>query len=440
MLNPRYNTIVITTMLGVLLAAWNRSSCAEPIDFQRDVAPLLERRCLSCHNDRDRRGGLSLRSEKTTRKGGDSGEVIVPGKPESSYLLELVIPSQGTAEMPKDESPLEPKEVAIIREWIAGGAPWPADVLLTPPTSWSLTRLQRPAVPQVNEATSEFTVRNPIDRFVAARHQAANIQPAPPANRRTLIRRLYLDLIGLPPPPDAVEAFVANEGPLAYEQLVDELLASPHYGERWGRHWLDLARYADSEGYLGDSLRPHAWVYREWVIDAINQDLPFDEFTIQQLAGDLLDQPTLERRIATGFHRNTLRNTEAGVDLELYRTKEIIDRVNTTGMVWLGLTLGCAECHDHKHDPITQQEFYQLYAFFNNADEIGVNATKPWEIVEYERAMQSWQPTWDAFKDELHHYEIEGLTAEQKEEITKALDGKSKSPGPSPSRARANHA
>lgn len=421
MSNLRHNTIVIRTMLGVLVAAWTGSSCAEPTDFRRDVAPLLERRCLRCHNDRDRRGGLSLQSGQAAGKGGDSGEVIVPGEPDSSYLLDLVIPSGETAEMPKGELPLESKEVAIIRDWIAAGAPWPADFLLMPPTSWSLARLQRPAVPQVVEVTPDFVIRSPIDGFVAARHHAAKLQPAPPANRSTLIRRLYFDLIGLPPPPAVVEAFVANETPLAYERLVDTLLASPHYGERWGRHWLDLARYADSDGYLGDSLRPHAWVYRQWVIDAINQDLPFDEFTIQQIAGDLLDQPTLEQRIATGFHRNTLRNTEAGVDLELYRTKEIVDRVNTTGMVWLGLTLGCAECHDHKHDPISQQEFYQLYAFFNNADEVGVTATMPWELVEYQRTRQSWQTAWEELKEELERYEIKDVTAEQKAEIAKAV-------------------
>ncbi len=423
-LPPRSNTFVLILLLGLLGVPSSPRACAEPVDFQRDVGPLLERRCLSCHNDRDRRGGLSLRSAAAALAGGDSGEVMIPGDPQSSYLLELVVPSGETAEMPKGEPPLKPDEVAILRKWIAGGATWPSDLYLTPPTAWSLANLERPPVPPLNEATSEFALRNPIDRFVAVGHRVAKIQPAPPADRRTLIRRLYLDLLGLPPSPAAVTAFVESNESQAYEHLVDSLLASPHFGERWGRHWLDLARYADSEGYLGDSMRPHAWVFRQWVIDAINRDLPFDAFSIQQLAGDLLDEPTLDQRIATGFHRNTLRNTEAGVDLELYRTKEIIDRVNTTGMVWLGLTLGCAECHDHKHDPIKQQDFYQLYAFFNNADEVGVNATMPWEIAEHDRAMQRWQPAWDILVHDLTSFQIAGLTPDQKSEIAEVLNAK----------------
>ena len=423
----RYGTILVISMLGALAPTLNNASRAESIDFQRDVAPILERRCLSCHNDRDRRGGLSLQSSESIGKGGDSGEVVVPGEPESSYLLELVIPSDGKAEMPKGESPLEEAEVAVIRRWIKAGAEWPTDVMLEPPTLWSLTPLRRPEVPTAADTTTEFPIGNPIDAFVAARHREANLEPAPAANRRTLIRRLYLDNVGLPPPPAAVESFVADRDPKAYERLVDELLKSPHYGERWGRYWLDLARYADSEGYLGDSLRPHAWVYREWVIDAFNRDLPFDRFTIEQLAGDLLEKPTLDQKIATGFHRNTLRNTEAGVDLELYRTKEIVDRVNTTGMVWLGLTLGCAECHDHKNDPIRQSEFYQLYAFFNNADEVGVTATKPWEIAEYKEALQDWQPTWDELVAGMKLFEKDDLDDEQKAAIAQSLADNGKS-------------
>ncbi len=411
----------------MLVVSWDKSSGAEAIDFQRDVAPILERRCLSCHNDRDRRGGLSLQSAKSAGKGGESGKVIVPGEPESSFFLDVVVPSDGSADMPEDELPLEADEVDTIRRWIAGGAVWPVELVLKPPVLWSLKPLVRPDVPTDVAATDAFPIRNPIDAFVAAGHRAAALEVAPPADRRTLLRRLYLDITGLPPSPAAVESFVEDLEPKAHERFVDELLRSPHYGERWGRYWLDLARYADSEGYLGDSLRPHAWVYREWVIDAMNRDLPFDQFTVEQLAGDLLENPTLEQKIATGFHRNTLRNTEAGVDLELYRTKEIVDRVNTTGMVWLGLTLGCAECHDHKNDPISQTEFYQLYAFFNNADEVGVTATKPWQITEYKEAMQVWQSAWDKLLAKLRPYERDDLNDEQKAAISKALAGTSKS-------------
>ena len=399
----------------------------DAVDFRRDVAPILQRRCLTCHNDRNQRGGLSLHSAKAADKGGDSGQVIVSGEPDSSYLLDLVTPSEGTAEMPKGAPPLKAEEVATLRRWIADGATWPADARLKPPTHWSLKALTCPVVPTKAKVSAALPNRNPIDAFVAARHHDANLKAAPQADRRSLIRRLFLDITGLPPPTAAVDAFVANDKPEAYEQLVDDLLKSPHYGERWGRYWLDLARYADSEGYLGDALRPHAWVYREWVIEAINRDLPFDQFTIEQLAGDLVEKPTLDQRIATGFHRNTLRNTEAGVDLELYRTKEIVDRVNTTGMVWLGLTLGCAECHDHKHDPISQSEFYQFYAFFNNADEVGVRVTRPWEIADYEASLQSWRPAWSDLVAELQPYQKEDLTEDQQATISKVLVASNKS-------------
>jgi hypothetical protein len=425
--DQRSRTILSVVTLGCLLVVDHIGAAAEPVDFRRDVAPILQRRCLSCHNDRDHRGGLSLQSAEAARKGGESGKVIDPGDAASSYLLDLLIPTDGVAEMPKGEPPLKVAEVATIRRWITDGAVWPDKFVLKPPVLWSLKPLKRPEVPADIAATGAFPIRNPIDAFVAARHRKAGLKTAAQADRRTLIRRLYLDIMGLPPSPAIVENFVADDKPKAYERLVDQLLKSPHYGERWGRYWLDLARYADSEGYLGDSLRPHAWVYREWVIDAINHDLPFDQFTIEQLAGDLLEKPTLEQKIATGFHRNTLRNTEAGVDLELYRTKEIIDRVNTTGMVWLGLTLGCAECHDHKNDPISQTDFYQLYAFFNNANEVGVTATKPWEIAEYKKAMDVWQPAWDQFVAELRQFEKNNLDKDQQAAISKTLAGTSKS-------------
>ncbi|MCA9015405.1 MAG: DUF1549 domain-containing protein, partial [Planctomycetaceae bacterium] len=422
MIDLRFRTAFTTLFFSLLIAAGGKSFSAEPVDFGRDIAPILHRHCLSCHNDRIRRGGLSLHSAQTVTLGGESGPIIDPGDPAASSLLDLITPTDGTAEMPRDAPPLSQQDQALLRDWIKAGAAWPADLALEPPVLWSLKTLQRPPVPSDIEPDPEFRIRNPIDAFVAARHKMNGIKPAPAASRRTLIRRLYLDLVGLLPSPEVVESFVADQDPRAYERLVDELLASPHFGERWGRYWLDLARYADSDGYLGDSIRPHAWVYREWVIDAINQDVPFDQFSIEQLAGDLLDKPTLSQKIATGFHRNTLSNTEAGVDLELYRTKEIVDRVNTTGMVWLGLTFGCAECHDHKHDPISQKEFYQIYAFFNNANETTASVRKPWENAEYEQARQKWEPVYQQLLLELKAYENSGLTEQQKIEITGILD------------------
>ncbi len=419
--------IITVTSLCFFLAAASGVVRAAPVDFRRDVAPILQRRCVGCHNDRDHRGGLSLQSAKAVELGGESGPVIEARNAEASYLLDLLVPTDGAAEMPKGEAPLAAKEIATIRRWISEGADWPQDIVLNPPALWSLEPLVKPEVPAHSAKTDSFPIRNAIDVFVAATHREAGLTAAPQADRRMLIRRLHLDMTGLLPSPESVEAFVTDHAPQAYERLVDELLKSPHFGERWGRYWLDLARYADSEGYLGDSLRPHAWVYREWVIDAINRDLPFDQFTIEQLAGDLLEKPTLDQKIATGFHRNTLRNTEAGVDLELYRTKEIIDRVNTTGMVWLGLTLGCAECHDHKNDPISQTEFYQLYAFFNNADEIGVPATKSWEIAEHKAAMLKWQPDWDDLANQLRPFEKDDLSDEQRALIATSFAGTSKS-------------
>ena len=426
MINNNIKKLLLTTLFPLFATSYCDLTFAESINFQRDVAPILTRRCLSCHNDRDRRGGLSLLSAKSTAKGGESGLVIKPGQPKASYLLEVVIPVDGTAEMPKDEPPLKAKEVEIIRKWIASGAQWPDNLVLRPPLLWSLQPLARPAVPKV-VGTETFPIRNAIDAFVAAKLRKNRLQAAPPANRHTLLRRLYLDITGLPPSPSEVESFVSDVDSKAYDQVIDKLLKSPHFGERWGRYWLDLARYADSEGYLGDALRPHAWVYRDWVIDAINQDLPFDQFTIEQLAGDLLDNPKLEQKIATGFHRNTLRNTEAGVDLELYRTKEVVDRVNTTGMVWLGLTLGCAECHDHKNDPISQKEFYRLYAFFNNANPIGIPVTRPWELDEFNAEMQRWKPKWDELTAKLLKYEKAQLTKDQKAAIAKILAANGKS-------------
>jgi len=245
----------------------------------------------------------------------------------------------------------------------------------------------RPAIPAVK---NQRWVRNPIDAFVLARLEENGLTPSPEADRRTLIRRLSFDLLGLPPTPEQVRDFLADTAPAAYERLVDGLLASPHYGERWARHWLDLARYADTSGYQVDRPRPYAYLYRDWLIDAINRDLPFDQFTIEQLAGDLLPNATWEQKTAAGFHRLTLMNHEDGVDEEEFRCKAKVDRVSTTGTVWLGLTLGCAECHNHKYDPITQREFYQLYAFFNNADEVDLPAPQAGDPARYEQEKKAW--------------------------------------------------
>jgi hypothetical protein len=263
---------------------------------------------------------------------------------------------------------------------------------------WAFKPPERSPLPQVKD---QRWVQSPIDAFVLARLETEHIAPSPEADPRTLIRRLSLDLLGLPPTPDACKSFLEDKRPDAYEALVDRLLASAHFGEHWGRHWLDLARYADSDGYEKDAVRPYAYLYRDWVIHAINSDMPFDQFTIEQLAGDLLPEATLEQKIATGFHRQTLTNKEGGVDQEEFRCKATVDRTSTTGTIWLGLTVGCAECHSHKYDPITQREFYQLYAFFNQASEKDLPAPRPDELAKYTRDKTNWDQENDKLNQAL---------------------------------------
>jgi len=256
------------------------------------------------------------------------------------------------------------------------------------PPHWAFVAPVRPSVPA---AKNKRWVRNPVDAFILAGLERKGIAPSPEADRITLVRRLFLDLTGLPPTPHQAREFAGDPSPDAYEQLVDELLASPHFGERWGRHWLDLARYADSSGYQVDRPRPSAWLFRDWVIDSFNADQPFDQFTIEQLAGDLMPGATLAQKSAAGFHRLTLSNHEEGVDGEEFRCKSKADRVNTTATVWLGLTVACAECHNHKYDPISQREYYQLYAFFNNADEVDLPAPQPEDQARLENRCKEWE-------------------------------------------------
>jgi hypothetical protein len=273
---------------------------------------------------------------------------------------------------------------------------------------WSFKPFARPDVPHVKNGQ---WIRNPIDQFILARLEREGIVPSPEADRVTLVRRLSLDLLGLLPIPAEVDAFVEDKRADAYERLVERLLDSPHFGERWGRHWLDLARYADSDGYEKDSPRPFAYLYRDWVIDAFNRDLPFDQFTEQQLAGDLLPGAALEHKIATGFHRNTLTNKEGGVDPEEFRTKANVDRVSTTATVWLGLTLACAECHNHKYDPLTQRDFYSFFSFFNRSMESEVSAPQPAEIAAYDAAKQAYDAEYSRLTAALAQFERDQLPA-----------------------------
>ena len=279
----------------------------------------------------------------------------------------------------------------MIKAWIDAGAKVPAGEIAAAATRsshWSFQPLKRPAVPVVQNSA---WVRNPIDAFVLAKLESAKVDPSSEAAKTTLLRRVSLDLTGLPPTPQDVDKFLADSRPDAYERAVDRLLASQHYGEKWARHWLDLARYADSDGYEKDLARPYAWRYRHWLINALNEDMPFDQFTTEQLAGDLLPRATVEQRVATGFHRNVLTNREAGVDRAEARFEQDVNRTNTISTVWLGLTTGCAQCHNHKFDPVSQREYYQLMAYVNDIEEADIDAPMPGELGPYLKAKPEYE-------------------------------------------------
>jgi mono/diheme cytochrome c family protein len=365
--------------LGLLLPDLARATDAD--DYLRNVKPLLARRCVECHGPDKQKSGLRLDTAKAILRGGNSGPAVLANKSADSRLIRAVSGVKGVRPMPPDGERLSEKEVALLRSWIDAGAAAPANEVASKPASdprkhWAFRAPVRTELPAVRD---ELWARNPIDRFILARLEKEKIRPSAEADRVTLIRRVNLDLTGLPPSPPEVDDFLEDQRPDAYERLVDRLLASPHYGERWGRHWLDLARYADSNGFNIDAPRS-VWRYRDWVIDALNRDQPFDQFTIEQLAGDLLPSASLEQCIATGFHRNTLLNQEGGIDEEQFRVENVIDRVNTTASVFLGLTVGCAQCHDHKFDPVSQREYYQLFAFFNNCDEPTLELPTPEQV------------------------------------------------------------
>ncbi|MDE0107062.1 MAG: PSD1 and planctomycete cytochrome C domain-containing protein [Bryobacterales bacterium] len=360
------------------------------VDFAADVQPILHTRCYACHGPSVQMNGLRLDRRDAARKGGHSGLAIVPNDSAGSALiLRIASPDEGFR-MPPVDPRLSREEVGILRAWIDQGASWPEDsevdaaiASASASEHWAFQPITRPEPPRVR---GDEWVRNPIDRFVLAKLESEAIDPSPAADKLTILRRLSLDLIGLPPTWEQAEAFLGDSSPGAYERLVDALLDSKHYGEKWARHWLDLARYADSDGYEKDLARPSAWRWREWVIEALNRDLPFDEFTKLQLAADLLENPTPDQLAATGFHRNTLRNREGGTIYDQSRFEETLDRVNTVATTWLGLTVECAQCHDHKYDPITQEDFYSFYAYFDNLEDTQIDAPLPGEMGPYLRA------------------------------------------------------
>ena len=374
------------------------------VDYQRDVRPILARNCFQCHgaDDAARMAGLRLDEPAGATLQLESGQrAIVPGMPDESELLVRIAASDPSVAMPPEETgkKLSSVEIETLRKWIADGAVYAAHWAYSKPVPTSVPAVSNPAWP-----------KNPIDHFVLARLEQEGLAPSEPADRPTLIRRVSLDLTGLPPTPDEVQAFVNDRRPEAYELLVERQLASSAYGERWAAMWLDLARYADSQGYAPDGART-IWRWRDWLIGALNDNLPYDQFTVEMLAGDLLTDASPLQLVATGFNRNTQLNTEGGVNLEEFRHAAVVDRVNTTFAVWMGTTIACAQCHNHKYDPFTQREYYQLFSIFNNTDDFNTDDPvlevpqigRDADVVRIKAELAEVQSLWDyatRFRDE----------------------------------------
>ncbi len=353
--------------LAVCLVSLGVAPAARPaedaIAFNRDVRPILAAHCFRCHgpDPAARKADLRLDDEAEARKDRGGYRVLVPGKPQESELFRRLTTHEEARRMPPGKGARRPSpaEIGLLRRWIEAGARYEKHWAFIPPRPVPVPKVRNTSWP-----------RGPIDSFLLARLEAEGLAPAPEADRTTLLRRVRLDLTGLPPSPAEVDAFLADAAPGAYERVVERLLASPHYGERMTLEWLDAARYGDSGGYQGDIFRT-PWPWRDWVLAAFNRNLPFDQFTVEQLAGDLLPKATREQRLATGFNRNHRINDEDGIIPEEFRVEYVVDRVETTAGVWLGLTMGCARCHSHKYDPISQKEFYRFFAFFNSIAEEG---------------------------------------------------------------------
>ena len=352
----------VFSAIAVLLAIASAPSADELVQFDRDIRPIFANHCIKCHgrDEGRRKAGLALDApDSAVRKLESGATAVVPGRPGRSELLVRVSATDKEIRMPPPEfgDRLSKQQVGLLRAWIEQGASYPRH--------WAFVKPTRSTPPQVNH---DFIIRNPIDRFIFARLERAGLRPSPPARRMTLIRRAYFDLTGLPPSAEDVAQFEQDsirDPEVAFRNLVDRLLSSPQYGERMAQDWLDAARYADTTGHAADVPRT-MWLYRDWVIDALNDNMPFDQFTIEQLAGDMLPEATATQKIATGFHRNSMQALGNNPRKEEYRVKGIVDRLETTGRIWLGMTLACAECHDHKYDPISTKEYYRLYAIFNN--------------------------------------------------------------------------
>lgn len=359
----KFRSVAVGVAVAFLLAPGVVSAEEKSLDFAHDVYPILRRACIECHGAEVQEAGLRLDTREAAIETAIDAGLVVPAEPDLSELLRRIeLPAGDDEVMPAVGDPLPVQQVEVLRRWISQGAIWPEEFEVS--QHWSYSVPVRPELPAVSNQTWP---RNEIDYFVLRRLEQEGLGPSPEADAAKLMRRVSLDLVGLPPSPAEVDAFLADTSDDAYERLVDRLLNSPQFGERWARPWLDLARYADSHGFQRDNFR-EIWAYRDWVIAALNEDMPFDRFTVEQIAGDLLPDATESQRIATGFHRCAPTNVEAGSLPEETRIEQVIDRVNTTGAVWLGTTFECCQCHDHKYDPFTQKDYYRLLAYYNNTE------------------------------------------------------------------------
>ena len=362
---PHLPKCMIVGWLSIcLLSLCSLHTIADEISFQRDIRPILSDHCLKCHGPdaSAREASLRLDIEDSALQGGDSGvAALTPGKPDQSELIRRILSEDESEIMPPPEMkhPLDATQIALLSRWIEAGGNFDEH--------WSFQPIEQPATPTFD--SSEDT-RHPVDSFVNARLASSPLTVGRFADRYQLIRRLYFEITGLPPTIDEADAFVVDPRPDAVERLIDRLLASPHYGERMAWNWLDAARYADSNGYQGDGDRT-MWPWRDWVVRALNEDLPFDDFTKWQVAGDLLPKPTTEQVLATGFFRNHMINGEGGRIPEENRIDYVMDMTETLGTVWLGLTFNCCRCHDHKYDPLSKRDYYSMFAFFNQTPVTG---------------------------------------------------------------------
>ncbi len=363
-------TLLLMLVVSVETVCADNTTAAADADFERTVAPILTRRCLGCHNTAEAVGELDLSCADRAMAGGANGPVIVPGDPDASYLIERIAAGEMPPENNGKKQPLPEAEVQMLRDWVRAGAPWPSARVLdrferttdvrAGRDWWSLQPIRRPAVPA---DSANFQSQNPIDSFISARLAEQGMTAAPPTDKRTLLRRVTCDLVGLQPTPEDVDAFLHDESPDAYEQFVDRLFASPHFGERWARHWMDVVRFAETNGYERDAEKPNAWKYRDWIVDAFNSDKPFDRFVMEQLAGDELPDRDESTVIATGFNRLGTWDDEPN-DAQAYQYERLEDMVHATSTAFLGLTVKCARCHDHKFDPILQTDYFRMAAAY----------------------------------------------------------------------------